>query len=161
MYKTFSNVNFEVWHSTIRSSHRQIELSIFTLFIAPLGNKAVVCTASYIVSGLHGKCWLLVRIRGNFSWFCWHGKHAPYQVGLNDLHLHKIVCQFRSNALAYTSLSVAADTYLASRCLAIDYSGFQESCHNNILLLPPGALNTCKPMILKFLHLVSNRSVCQ
>jgi hypothetical protein len=73
-------------------------------------------------------------------------------------HLHRNVCQFRSNASASTSLSVAVDTYLACRCLGMDYSHFQESCHNNILLYLR-APNTCKPTILNILHLVFNRSL--
>jgi hypothetical protein len=35
-----------------------------------------------------------------------------------------------SNGLFVTSLSVAAETCLASRCLAMNCSGFQASCHN-------------------------------
>jgi hypothetical protein len=31
------------------------------------GAFVLVCTAAYTVSGLYGKCWLLVRIRGNLS----------------------------------------------------------------------------------------------
>jgi hypothetical protein len=44
----------------------------------------LVCAATYIASGLHGKCWLLVRIRGNLCWFRWHGKRVTYQVALNQ-----------------------------------------------------------------------------
>jgi hypothetical protein len=36
----------------------------------------LVCTAAYIVSGLHAKCWLPVHIRGNFYWFHCHGKRV-------------------------------------------------------------------------------------
>jgi hypothetical protein len=34
--------------------------------------------------GLHGKCWLLVHIRGILRWFRWHGKRVPYQVGFHE-----------------------------------------------------------------------------
>jgi hypothetical protein len=48
-------------------------------------------------------------------------------------------CNFGANRIESTTsnssslvvrLSVAADTSLASRCLAMDYSGFQASCHD-------------------------------
>lgn len=42
------------------------------------------------------------------------------------------MCQFHSNDQVSTSLSVAADV-LASRCLATDYIGFQQSYHNIII----------------------------
>jgi hypothetical protein len=53
----------------------------------------------------------------NLCWFRWHGKRVPYKVGLHE------------RASPYKRA-------LASRCLAMDYSGFQASCHR-LLVEPP------------------------
>jgi hypothetical protein len=46
------------------STNRRATVEVFEP--ATTRNKFVLaCTAAYIVSGLHGKCWMLVRIRGN------------------------------------------------------------------------------------------------
>jgi hypothetical protein len=75
--------------------------------------------------------------------FRWHKNPVPYQVPLR-----RNVCQIRSNTLISIRVAVAAGTcvdFVASRCLAMDYSEFHVSCHNIKTLHSSYSVYLCVP----------------
>jgi hypothetical protein len=72
----------------------------------------LLCTPTFIVQrvSIENVCCLCVSME-IACWFRWHGKRVPYKVGLHES-------------------ASPQKRVLASRCLAMDYSGFQMSGHN-------------------------------
>jgi hypothetical protein len=83
-------------------------------------NCLLLCTAACIVSGNHGKYWLLVRIRGKFCWFRWHGKRGLYQVGLWIRISIETCVYFVATSWFLQRYSLLRIRVLTNRCLAID-----------------------------------------
>jgi hypothetical protein len=76
-------------NKSIVSMYSYIHLTCFTFWhIYTIYTRPLLVPAQYSrlcpISGNHGKCLLLARIRGNLCWFHWHGKRVPYQVGFHE-----------------------------------------------------------------------------
>jgi hypothetical protein len=68
----------------------------------------------YSLTRIHGKCLLLARIHGNCL-------------------LIPLRWKARSVLRRFPRIHISIERVLASHCLAMDYSGFQASCHNIII----------------------------
>jgi hypothetical protein len=66
----------------------------------------------------YGKCLLLAHIHGNYL-------------------LSPLTCKASSVPSRFPRIRVSIERVLANRCLAMDYSGFQTSCHDTYLFTPP------------------------